>query len=93
MSLLAERQKAELSAATPLTVVVEPANEAPAEIVAETSPTQPASTPQARRRTLGITAAVLVALAAMAVVGFVFAPPRKSKVGIVAVGPDVRPGP
>jgi serine/threonine protein kinase/regulation of enolase protein 1 (concanavalin A-like superfamily) len=85
--LHAGRQKAELSAATPLTSVVGPTNQAARRFAAETSPTQRPSTPQAGRRALGITAALLAALATMAVVGFVFATPRESKVRIIAAGP------
>ena len=72
-------------------VVGAPDEALPREVVAETSPTQPASTPQARRRKLVITAAVLAALAATAVVGFVFAPDSKSNVAIVAAGPTSAP--
>ena len=89
--LLADRQKAELAAAAPLLACVAVANEAPGESMAPTSPTQPASTQERRRRQLVITAAVLAALAAMAVGSFVFAPDRTSKVGIVAVGPTSAP--
>ena len=91
--LLARRQEAQLSAATLPTGVVPHSNEAPSEFVAETSPAQPASTAHTRRRTLGVTAAVLAALAAAAVVGFSFAPARKSHVAILAVGPISAPAP
>jgi serine/threonine protein kinase/regulation of enolase protein 1 (concanavalin A-like superfamily) len=89
--LLADRQKAELAPAAPLMPFAAVGNEAPGESMALTSPTQPASTPQSRRRKLVITAAVLAVLAAMAVGSFVFAPHRGSKVGIVAVGSTSAP--
>ena len=85
--LLAGRQKAELSAATPLAVVVESTRPAPAEAPLGLSPTQPTPTRRVPRRSLGIAAAVVAALAAAAVIGVVIAPPRQSKVGIAAAGP------
>jgi regulation of enolase protein 1 (concanavalin A-like superfamily)/predicted Ser/Thr protein kinase len=89
--LLADRQKADIAAAAPLMALPAVANEAPGEGAAVTSPKQPASTPQFRRRKLVIVAAVLAALATTTVGSFVFAPYRRSKVGIVAVGPTSTP--
>ena len=67
--LLAERQKAELVGGDASDGRRGIAKTSPAEALLGLSPTQPASTPQVRRRTLGIAAAVLAALAATAVVG------------------------
>jgi regulation of enolase protein 1 (concanavalin A-like superfamily) len=89
--LLADRQTADIAAAAPPMAVAAVANEAPGESVALTNPKQPASTPQFRRHKLVIAAAVLAALAATAVGSFVFAPNRRSKVGITAVGPTSTP--
>ena len=90
-ALLAERQKVELSAAMPFSAVVESIKPVPTQGAEKPSGPQAAARPRNRRRTIGIAAAVLAALMAAAVVGFVFAPPRKSKVAIVAVGPTSAP--
>ena len=89
--LLAQRQKAQLSAAAPPTGAVETSDEAPRELGAETSPAQPVSTSHTRRRTLVITAVALLALAATAAVGLAFVPRRKSHVENLAVGPRSAP--
>ena len=90
--LLAERQKAELSAAD-----ASDGRRGVAQRKLRARPSRKRARHnrrrrlEARRRTLVIAAAVLAALAATAVVGFVFAPHRKSKVGIVAAGPTSAP--
>jgi serine/threonine protein kinase/regulation of enolase protein 1 (concanavalin A-like superfamily) len=89
--LLAGRRKAELSAATPLAVVVESTRSAPAEAPLGLSPTKPTPTRRVPRRSLGIAAAAVAALAAAAVMGVVIAPLRQSKVGIAATGPASAP--
>ena len=89
--LLAGRQKAELSAATPLADVVASTRPAPAEPHSELSTNQPKPTRRVRRRTLGIAAAVVAALAATALVGSFIAPPRESKIGIAASEPASAP--
>jgi serine/threonine protein kinase/regulation of enolase protein 1 (concanavalin A-like superfamily) len=65
--LLIERQRAELSVATPLPAVVGPAREAPLNIAGEPSTSHPEAKSRNDRRVLGITAAM--ALLGMFVVG------------------------
>jgi serine/threonine protein kinase/regulation of enolase protein 1 (concanavalin A-like superfamily) len=89
--LLAQRQKAQLSAAAPPTGAVETSDEVPRELGAETSPAQLVSTSHTRRRTLVITAVVLLALAATAAVSLAFVPRRASQVENLAVGPRSAP--
>ncbi len=89
--LLVDRQRADIAAAAPLMALPAVANEVPGKSVALTGPKLPASTSQSRRHKLVIVAAVLAALAATAVGRFLFAPYRRSKVGIVAVGPTSNP--
>jgi len=86
--LLAERQRAELSAATPLPAFVESTKQAPAKAAEEPSPPRGAAKPRTRHRAIWVAAAVL-AMAAAAVAGFVFAPSRKSTHGIVADRPTL----
>jgi serine/threonine protein kinase/regulation of enolase protein 1 (concanavalin A-like superfamily) len=86
-ALFAERQRAERSAATPFSARVESTKPAPAQAAEKPSLPQAAARPRNRRRKIRIAAAVLAALMATAVVGFVFAPPHKRKVAIVAAGP------
>ena len=88
--LIAQRQNMESSAAVPPMDVVGPGSGSADEVVAETSPTQPASRPRARLRPPGL-AAVLATLVATAVVGFILAPTRKSDVAIVAAGSTSAP--
>ena len=91
-ALLAERQKAELSPAAPISAVAESTKRGPTQAAAKPSLTQAEARPRNHRRTIAITAPVLTALMASAVVGFVFAPPRKSKVAVVDAGPTSAPG-
>jgi serine/threonine protein kinase/regulation of enolase protein 1 (concanavalin A-like superfamily) len=88
--LLVERQNVESPAAVPPMDVVGPGSGFVSELVAETSPAQPASRPRARLGSLGL-AAVLTTLVVTALVGFVLAPSRNSGVAIVAAGPTSAP--
>jgi serine/threonine protein kinase/regulation of enolase protein 1 (concanavalin A-like superfamily) len=88
--LLAERQNAESSEAASQMDVAGLKSQSAREVVVETSPPQPASRPQARLGTLGL-AAVLAALVATALVGFILAPTRKSDGAIIAAEPTSAP--
>jgi serine/threonine protein kinase/regulation of enolase protein 1 (concanavalin A-like superfamily) len=88
--LLVERQNVESPAAVPPMDVVGPGSGFVSEVVAETSPAQPASRPQPRLGSLGL-AAVLTTLVFTALVGFILAPSRSSGVAIVAAGPTSAP--
>jgi serine/threonine protein kinase/regulation of enolase protein 1 (concanavalin A-like superfamily) len=90
-ALFAERQKAERSAATPFSVGAESTRPAPPQTAEKANWPQAAARPRNRRRTIAITATVLAALMATAVVCFVFAPLSKSNVAIVAAGPTSDP--
>ena len=85
--LLAERKAGEFPAPNPPTDISPVARLASYESMAPASPTESASKPQSRRRKLLITGVVLAALAAIAVVSCVFAPHRRSRFGIVILGP------
>jgi serine/threonine protein kinase/regulation of enolase protein 1 (concanavalin A-like superfamily) len=82
--VLAERKAGEFSAPMPPTDILAVAGVAPGESMAPVNPTQSASITKSRRRQSVIMAAVL---AAIAVGSFVFAPHRRSRVGIVTLGP------
>jgi regulation of enolase protein 1 (concanavalin A-like superfamily) len=88
--LLAERRSAESSEATSQMGVGGFKSQAAQAVAEETSPTQPASNPQARLSTLGLVA-VLAALAATALLGFVLAPTRKSDDTIIAARSTTAP--
>jgi serine/threonine protein kinase/regulation of enolase protein 1 (concanavalin A-like superfamily) len=90
--LLAERQNAESSEAASQVDVAGLKSQSASEVVEETNPPQPASRPQARLGTLGL-AAVLAALGATALVGFILAPTRKSDDAIIAAEPTSAPAP
>ncbi len=88
--LLAERENADSSEAASQIDVAGLKSQSAPEVVVETSPTQPASGPQARLGTLGL-AAVLAALVATAFVGFILAPTRKSDDTIISPEPASAP--
>ncbi|MGO9917129.1 MAG: protein kinase domain-containing protein [Isosphaeraceae bacterium] len=88
--LLAERQNAESSAAASQMDAAGLKSQSAREVVVETNPPPPASRPQARRRAIAL-AAVLAALVATALVGFILAPTRKSDDTIIAAEPTSAP--
>ncbi|MFI5458735.1 MAG: protein kinase [Isosphaerales bacterium] len=83
-ALLAERQQAELSTATPRPAVVGLGKPAPAGIAGAPSAPDPVAKRGSRHRTIWIVAVVLGTATAAAVCGLVFAPARKTTRGIVA---------
>jgi hypothetical protein len=87
---LAERENAESSDAAFQMDVAGLKSQSAREVVVETSPTQPASRQQSRRRTLGL-AAVLGVLVATALVGFTLARARKSDDTIISAEPTSAP--
>ncbi|MGC1720093.1 MAG: protein kinase [Isosphaeraceae bacterium] len=85
--LLAERQKAELSEVTPRPGDVDALKQLKVGIAEGPLERRPPARPRAGRRTRWIAAAVLGTAAVAAVGDFVYAPPRKTTLGIVAHHP------